>query len=254
MAIITPQPSFQQCRNLKCSAWMVAAENPRNQFCCSTCERGFFRTHCRVCSAPLPEHHTSRREVCDRRKCRNIFRYHLDVVFSRFYCPKPRSQYVHPKTTPNAIKSSTKSKPFLPHFGARPWRPVTGPAIPEINLRIPLDPIAAAGIERGLKPFREYLNHTASLVQIQRRHPPVDVLGGYKFPNAPAIDLSRIDAISVMPPMWRASARTDLAIPANLSIPEFLRRPIPDNQVSAVARLPRENADAMPGVGARLVA
>jgi len=47
-------PSHQRCRNPRCKAWLKEpAENPRNAFCCASCEAGFYRTHCRVCEKEL---------------------------------------------------------------------------------------------------------------------------------------------------------------------------------------------------------
>jgi hypothetical protein len=63
---------------------------------------------------------------------------------------------------------------------------------------------------------------------IKRNDPPVNILGGYKFPAAPVIDLSSIEPKSQAVTLKLAASRPDLAIPAELSIPPFLdRRPLP---------------------------
>jgi hypothetical protein len=52
---------------------------------------------------------------------------------------------------------------------------------------------------------------------------PVNVIGGYKFPDAPKIDLCPVETESNDPKV-RALIAT---IPDDLSIPDFLRRPLP---------------------------
>jgi hypothetical protein len=51
---------------------------------------------------------------------------------------------------------------------------------------------------------------------IKRDTPPVNVVGGYKFPGAPIVDLA--------PAPVRHPQPHGLQIPADLSIPDFLRR------------------------------
>ena len=66
--------------------------------------------------------------------------------------------------------------------------------------------------------------HSMRIVGPSTRHDaPVNVLGGYKFPNAPKIDLKT----ETVPGLGRPKARALIAtIPADLSIPVFLRRPL----------------------------
>jgi hypothetical protein len=71
-----PNPVRNRCRNPRCKTWLKEpVANPRNAFCCASCEAGFYRTHCRVCEKMLDEaKRNSRREFCGRRQCRNQFR------------------------------------------------------------------------------------------------------------------------------------------------------------------------------------
>src|SRR5262249_22463666 len=60
--------------------------NPRDAFCCASCEAGFYRAHCRVCEKELGDaKRNSRRELCGRRQCRNQFRSFRAQFFSVWY-------------------------------------------------------------------------------------------------------------------------------------------------------------------------
>jgi hypothetical protein len=104
--------------------------------------------------------------------------------------------------------------------------------VPEINLQIGLDPELQARLDRA---HRGYLEHrekakraAARKALIKRRHPPVNIVGGYRFPGAPAIDFSPIDP----PPEWATASRW---VPTGdgstiEDIPDFL------NRISAASR------------------
>jgi hypothetical protein len=72
-------------------------------------------------------------------------------------------------------------------------------------------------IDRTLKP------NSASTAILQRHHAPVNVLGGFKFPDAPAIDLSPIRSKPVLAFENSTPVNPSYAIPDDLSIPDFLR-------------------------------
>jgi hypothetical protein len=58
---------------------------------------------------------------------------------------------------------------------------------------------------------------THAFTLIQRHHPPVNILGGYKFPDAPDVQLRAEKKLGV----------SETAFPepgANLDIPDFLKR------------------------------
>ena len=217
-------PSHQRCRNPRCKAWLKEpAENPRNAFCCASCEAGFYRTHCRVCEKELTKQN-SRRELCGRRQCRNRFRSFRSQFFSVWY--------------PSAIgaskpeKSSTKST-------LKTW--------------IKSDPGFAIGHAYDREVLRENFRTNAKFwnaaALIGPNDPPVNILGGFKFPNAPVVDLNPIppktsgqwwvfNGATDMPSDWAPPASGWVPIgshPAWLleesePIPEFLRRE-PNNPV-----------------------
>jgi hypothetical protein len=71
------------------------------------------------------------------------------------------------------------------------------------------------------------LRHWRENCLIQPHHPPVNILGGYKFPNAPTIDLSAARHAATAPDGVHADSNPYLTlnqIPDDLSIPTFLKK------------------------------
>jgi hypothetical protein len=102
------------------------------------------------------------------------------------------------------LKTGTKS--------GRGYRIVAGPEPPRANFLIPSDPVHEPESNRA---FREHLKTAAGKALFQRTTAPVNIIGGFKFPNPPPIDLSR-------PTLPSATAAP--CIGDGLDIPEFLRR------------------------------
>ena len=197
-----PNPARQRCRNPRCKTWLKKpVTNPRDAFCCASCEAGFFRTHCRACEKVLGEaKRNSRRELCGRRQCRNQFRSFRDQFSSVWY--------------PSAIgaskpeESSTKSTPKTTIKSDR------GFAIgPDYDREVVRD------------NFRVNAKFWNAAALIGPNDAPVNLLGGYKFPGAPRPE-----------PTHRTTASRRFAVEALrdlksdhrqsvLSIPAFQRRP-----------------------------
>ena len=73
--------------------------------------------------------------------------------------------------------------------------------------------------------------------RLSAHDPPVDILGGYKFPSAPTIDLSPVTTPETIPtivsdwnPCWPGDGFGD-----DFWIPDFLRRPLPPKSEPAQA-------------------
>ena len=79
---------------------------------------------------------------------------------------------------------------------------------------------------------------------VKRHSAPVNLVGGYRFPNAPAIDLSPIGR--TMAPVAADAAALIATIDDDLTIPDFLKRTVPAASRPAAT----EKADA--GHGADL--
>ena len=80
----------------------------------------------------------------------------------------------------------------------------------------PTDPKIAAANAANAKYWRQAKQAAERKALIQQDTPPVNILGGYKFPNAPKIDLS--------PALKAAPSSGSQPIGDGLEIPDFLKR------------------------------
>jgi hypothetical protein len=206
-----PQVRHHRCRNPHCGAKLEEpTPNARDAFCCKGCESGFYAVRCRVCET-LFTRKTKRRIVCWRSTCRYQFQRHPEQFFGASY---PSSPIAH-----NGEKTSTKSKLKIAAFSGRPFRVVAGPEPPEINLRS-TEMIPASRANLVFEKYWQEANHLAeSRALIKRETPPINIIGGHKFSNAPTIDLSPTVATPIAP------AKPEIG--DDLSIPAFLRRDLP---------------------------
>jgi hypothetical protein len=197
------QDLVYRCRNAHCkSSLSPPVENRRDAFCCQKCADGFYRGHCRVCERPLAVGN-SRREICDDQRCRGQFRRHREQFFGPWY-PNPFS-------SSKPEKSSTKSTLKTGIKFDRAWTQIAGPTLSTISFRfatLPLD-----------REFAREIAKTNHGYWLERSELPVNILGGYKFPGARSIDLNPATS-----PRSCATKPYLEQIPADLSIPPFLRR------------------------------
>lgn len=165
-----PQQDRTRCRNPRCTDRLkLPASNPRDAFCRPTCEAAFYRSRCRVCEQ-LFTRKTARRIVCFREKCRSQFKRHPEDFFGPRY---PYGPVAH-----NAEKPSTKSKLKTAEKSGRGWRIIAGPTdLHPSNLRAHSADVAAMRTGRP------------GPVMFTRNTPPLNVIGGFKFQDAPVIDL-----------------------------------------------------------------
>lgn len=201
-----------RCRNQRCRSWLKSpSENPRDAFCCSGCYVGFYRTHCIVCEAPTVRK-TGNQYLCGRRQCRNEFRRNPTPFLS--------GRYIATDLRQSDSKTPTISKPKTTIRTDRAWRVVAGPIPPGINLAIPLDSKTAEQTSRfnrrAIEAARAQWRPVEQQQIFQRDTPPLNVIGGYRFPGAPAVDLS--------PTGRSVTGAVATNSPDDLSIPDFLRR------------------------------
>ena len=230
MTYTPSNPPAQQlrhrCRSPGCRSKLpTPVENAHAAFCTPGCWAQFHRQHCVVCEKPF-KRVTESQLTCGRRKCRSELR-----KWRALYTPFSLKTS-HPTSavfTPLGSAYSTGLKTRL--TGDRPWRIVAGPDLPEINLRIPLEPQQVARLTRTHADYiarrRKAKRHADRKAQIKRRTPPVNILGGYRFPNAPTVSLSLIGPVKPMvSPEWSAVSHwAPTGAGADMpDIPHFLRR------------------------------
>jgi hypothetical protein len=214
-----PAPNPQQsllrhrCRNPRCLGELVAPTfNRLEAFCCRGCFAAFFRSRCLVCEQILTRKN-ERQRTCRRPKCRSEFkRYRAQFSGGRY--PSGPVADISPRSAHSTgLKSGTKP--------GRAWRPIAGPAVPEINLQILLDPETAGRLKRDRAKLIDHLKRSSWATLIRPHYPPTNILGGYRFPGAPKIDLSPVETTAATNAPAVALAAT---IPSDLSVPGFLKR------------------------------
>ena len=193
------------CRNRKCRTKLKpAVSNPREAFCSRGCHTSFYLRRCLVCEGSLQRRNKTQR-VCRKARCRNAWR--AKAGFGRY---SPCTAVSSAPKTLNSIGSKWPPKPD------RPWRQIAGPKLSPSQLHCGLVGAKEAIAEAHLKNSRYWRKNNAKAL-IQPHHPPINILGGYKFPNAPDVKL-RGGKKSF-------SSLTAIAEPdANLDIPVFLER------------------------------
>jgi hypothetical protein len=158
-------------------------ENPRSAFCCRGCYRQFFAKRCLVCEEEI-ERTAGHQKLCGSVACRREYRaivaHRIEGKFGAK--PKGASDGASPSANPIEIGVCGLEK------ADRPRRVVAGTlSDTELHLNaLPVDRVTAARINRL---NREYSRRDSTTL-IKRHHPPVNIVGGYRFPDAPNIDVS----------------------------------------------------------------
>jgi hypothetical protein len=175
-----PQVRFV-CRNSLCGTKLKQPTDEHvDAFCCRTCERRFYSRHCRVCEA-LFDYKTVRRQVCGRSRCRHELERHPERYFGGKFHPAKvghsAKKQVGCSPTPglghNARANPTKIGVQSGGKSGRGYVIIAGPAVHPIN-------------------FTNWPELPPRPTLIKRTTPPVNVIGGHRFPGAPKIDLSSL--------------------------------------------------------------
>ena len=113
-------------------------------------------------------------------KCKNGFEaLNAHFALGRYHAPSGGNLI---QKTPDFIG------PKQPLNPDRPWRVVAGPALGHTEFRlVTVAEDAAARLSRG---NRVHWRSAGEIVQIKPRHHPVNVVGGFKFPDAPKIEIA----------------------------------------------------------------
>jgi hypothetical protein len=179
------------CRNPRCrSKLKEPVSNPHKAFCSKGCHASFYLHRCLICERPIDQPKGGgRRATCNRTKCRNARRYQTPSV------AKPIAE------VPNFIGSKGAPSP-----DRRPWRIAAGPTLSPSAFHyaaLPLDRRTAADNARHNK---QYYRDAVIKTLIGPTDLPINKIPGLTRPRA------------INP------AASDLPIPADLTIPNFLRR------------------------------
>jgi hypothetical protein len=177
------------CRNPKCrSKLKVPVANPREAFCARGCHSSYYLKRCLVCEEPF-ERKSATQKVCRKSKCRSAWRAGFDGG-----CYLPLSSAGDAQKTPDFIGVKSPLKPD------RAWRIVAGELTPA-QLHCATVPDGPNGCWEGgeferleaknMAALRKHFAKQAEKCLLQPHHPPVNIVGGYKFPGAPAIDLTK---------------------------------------------------------------
>src|SRR5262249_48407082 len=174
-----------RCRHLRCGAKLEQpTDNARDAFCTPGCAASYFRNRCLVCERAFERKRKAEHQRFCRPKCRKEFQRHPERFLGGW-----GDVLVLSRATP---ETPIKGPGFCPTKAGRGFVQIAGPALSPTALRLaslPLDPELAARLERA---HRAYVDARAKAKRaaerkalLRRRTPPVNVLGGYKFPTEP---------------------------------------------------------------------
>jgi hypothetical protein len=184
---MTSRPTFEtqlrhHCRRCK-QKLEEPMENPRSAFCCRGCYRQFFAKRCLVCEKEI-RRTAGHQKLCGSLACRRGYR---DIVAHRLegkFGAKPPCPSDGTSPSANSVKIGVRA----PEKANRPRRMAPGTlSDTELRLaRLPVDRVTAARTDRV---NREYWRDDSTTL-IKRHHPPVNLVGGHRFRDAPNIDIS----------------------------------------------------------------
>jgi hypothetical protein len=137
------------------------------------------------------ERKTERKQLCGRPRCKSEFRALQQREMLGSYLPST--------SAPNAARNPIKQGLSSPLKPAARYQIVAGPALSDRQLELATVG-AAAVLAQNRRANARFWDEAA---QIKRDTPPVNIIGGYRFPGAPKIRLSAIplepDLVAVAP-------------------------------------------------------
>jgi hypothetical protein len=188
-------------------------ENPRSAFCCKGCYRHFYQRRCLVCEQEM-ERTAAHQKLCGSAVCRRGYRDIIAHQIGGKFGAKTQSTSDGGSPSANTIKIGVGGSDKTD----RPWRIVAG-SLTDSKMHaasLPIDKATAARVDRN---NREFSRDAASAALMQRHYPPINLIGGYPFPTALAIDLS-----ATAPITGDRSAPLRSCFGDSLDIPSFLAR------------------------------
>jgi hypothetical protein len=187
----------------------------------------YFRLYRSACGRPATKRKRESQQLCRRRKCKS----HFAALKAGFLL----GRYHRSSHALDASRNPTKPGTFSRLKSDRAWRQAAGPPV---DMRL-----ATIGADDAVKPAHR-VNHlhyveAGKSALIQKHHAPVNIVGGYRFPNAPQIELTTGTGLHSdwSPPL--APTNGD-----QLDIPDFLPRTQPGNKLPFRPSLDPTNCSA----------
>jgi hypothetical protein len=160
------------CRNVRCRLKLAEpTDNPRSAFCCRGCFRQHYAKHCIACEQPMEgrsKHH-------QHPKCRAEYRTLKRHEMLGKYHDSGRVRV----DARNPIKPGI----FSALTNRRPWRVVAGPPLSAREMH--LTTRGGADLDRNANR-----KHWQTTTGFKRGDPPVNIIGGYRFPNERPVKLT----------------------------------------------------------------
>lgn len=183
---MTAHPMFEpelrrHCRRCR-QKLTEPVENPRSAFCCRGCYRHFFAKRCLVCEREI-RRTVGHQKLCGSVACRRGYRELVAHRLEGKFGTKPPCASDGASPSANPIEIGVRG----PEKTDGPSRVVAG-TLSDTEARLamlPVDRVTAARIDRVNREYSRGDNTTL----IKRHHPPVNIVGGYQFPDAPNIDM-----------------------------------------------------------------
>jgi hypothetical protein len=184
--------------------------NSHQAFCTPGCHVSFYLRRCLVCEGYRGKF---TRKLCHKPACRSEYR-------------RNRALFDFDRSSKGGGRGLRQTDFRSAHFtGLKSgWFVVAGPGFGPSALHC-----ATVGAEEAVATTNR-LRHWRENCLIQPYHPPVNILGGYKFPNAPTIDLGPARHAATAPDGVYGDSNPYLnQIPDDLSIPTFLKKDMSTN-------------------------
>ena len=125
-------------------------------------------------------------KLCGSVACRREYRHIVAHRIEGKFGAKPQSPSNGASPSANPIEIGVRG----PEKADRPWRLVAG-TVSDTELRLATLPVDRATAARFDRLNREYWRDDNTTL-IKRHHPPVNLVGGHRFRDAPNIDISPI--------------------------------------------------------------
>jgi hypothetical protein len=195
------------CRNQRCRSKLPSpVSNPRDAFCTRGCHSSFYRKRCLICECEM-QRKTEHQLICGKRRCRNALQGRFSL-----------GRYAPPFAVVSPLENPTKPGIKSGVANDRAWRIVADPEVAPHCATVGGTEAVEAINRTNARYWREANAKAEARALTQRHHSPVNVVGGYKFPYAPKIDLT----LPVVVPS-RLPSPVHI-VGDDLEIPDFLKR------------------------------